>query len=135
MFRLLVVEDQIEFYRDYMLRIFEKSLPMKAISITHSPTLNAALEALREPWDMILMDYSMGPRIQFIGDPVQDGADLTRFRRAIEQDSKLGKSFILGIHSNQVGNLRMQERGTNSTVQKIQVLEMVKLIRGELKKT
>jgi len=133
MFRLLVVEDQADFYEDYLLRIFEKLLPMEKISVVHVPTLDAALTALREPWDVILMDYSMGPGTDFLGDPVRDGADLTAFRRAVEETQEdIPKSFILGTSSNQVGNRLMLERGADNAVLKLQVPEMAKIIRGAL---
>lgn len=133
MFRLLVVEDQAEFYQDYLLRIFEKMLPMETISVVHVPTLDAALVALVGEWDMILMDYSMGSKTEFMGDPVRDGADLVRFRRAVEQQAAAPPAFILGTSSNQVGNRLMQEVGANNTVLKLQVPEMAKLIEGALK--
>jgi CheY-like chemotaxis protein len=133
MFRLLVVEDQADFYEDYLLRIFEKLLPMEKISVVHVPSLDAAITALPEPWDVILMDYSMGPGTTFLGDPIRDGGDLTALRRAIEENQDIPKAFILGTSSNQVGNRLMQERGADNTVLKIQVPEMAKLIGGVLK--
>jgi CheY-like chemotaxis protein len=133
MFRLLVVEDQADFYEDYLLRIFGKLLPMEKISVVHVPSLDAAITALSEPWDVILMDYSMGPGTTFLGDPIRDGSDLTALRRAIEETQNLPKAFILGTSSNQVGNRLMQERGADNTVLKIQVPEMAKLIEGALK--
>jgi CheY-like chemotaxis protein len=133
MFRLLVVEDQADFYQDYLLRIFENMLPMETISVVHVPSLDAALAALSDPWDMILMDYSMGPKTEFMGDAVKDGADLISFRRAIEQTQGVPKAFILGTSSNQVGNRLMQERGADNTVLKLQVPQMAKMIEGALK--
>lgn len=133
MFRLLVVEDQAEFYQDYLLRIFEKMLPMETISVVHVPTLDAALVALVLEWDMILMDYSLGAKTEFLGDPIRDGADLVAFRRAVEAQNGMPTAFILGTSSNQVGNRLMQERGASNTVLKIQVPEMAKLIEGALK--
>lgn len=134
MYRLLVVEDQTEFYQDYLLRIFERTLPMETISIVHVPTLNAALMALLEPsWDMILMDYNLGPKAEFLGDPVRDGADLIAFRRAAERTQPLPKAYILGIGGNQVGNQLMLAKGANHVVLKIRISEMVDLIRGMIK--
>ena len=133
MFRLLVVEDQTEFYEDYLLRLFQKLLPMEKISVVHVPTLEAALEALQEPWDFILMDYSLGAKTDFMGDPIRDGADLVLFRRAVEQQRKQPTAFILGISSNRVGNRLMQERGASNTLLKLEVPQMAKLIEGALK--
>ena len=134
-FRLLVVEDQAEFYQDYLLRIFENLLPMETISVVHVPTLDAALVALLEPWDMVLMDYGMGAKTEFMGDPIRDGADLVSFRRGVEHKRGLPQAFILGTSSNEVGNRLMQERGANNTVLKLQVPQMAKLIEGALKKS
>jgi len=133
MFRLLVVEDQAEFYQDYLLRIFENLLPMEKISVVHVPTLDAALVALKEPWDFVLMDYSLGAKTEFMGDPIRDGADLISFRRAVEQGQEVAKAFILGTSSNRVGNQLMQERGADNTVLKLEVPQMAKLIEGALK--
>jgi CheY-like chemotaxis protein len=133
MFRLLIVEDQTDFYEDYLLRIFTKLLPMEEISVVHVPTLEAAVVALPEPWDVILMDYSMGAGTTFLGDHVRDGGDLTALRRAFEETQDIPKAFILGTSSNQVGNRLMQERGADNTVLKLQVPEMAKLIKGALK--
>jgi len=133
MFRLLVVEDQVEFYEDYLLRLFGKLLPMEKISVVHVPTLDAAIVALQEPWDFILMDYSLGPKTDFLGDPVRDGADLVAFRRAVEESRSMPKAFILGVSSNQVGNKLMQDRGADNTVLKLAVPQMTTFIKEALK--
>jgi len=136
MFRLLVVEDQVDFYQDYLLRIFGKLLPMESISVVHVPTLDAALVALQERWDFILMDYSLGAKTKFLGDPVRDGVDLIAFRRAIEEANDgcggIPVAFILGTSSNEVGNRLMRGKGANATVLKIQVPEMANVIRRSL---
>ncbi len=134
MFRLLVVEDQVDFYQDYLLRIFGKLLPMESISVVHVPTLDAALAALQEQWDFILMDYSLGAKTKFLGETVRDGADLVAFRRAVEEQNGRTKCFILGTSSNEVGNRLMRGEGANTTVLKIQVPEMAKLIEEALEK-
>ena len=134
-FKLLVVEDQANFYQDYLLRIFENLLPMETISVVHVPTLDAALVALLEPWDMVLMDYGMGAKTEFMGDPVRDGADLVAFRREVEHKQGLPRTFILGTSSNQVGNRLMLERGADNTVLKLQVPQMTQLIKEGLKKS
>jgi CheY-like chemotaxis protein len=115
MFRLLVVEDQVEFYEDYLLRIFEKKLPMEEINVTHVPSLQAALVALLEPWDMVLMDYTLGPKAEFLGNPVYSGADLVVFRRAVEEAGKCPRTYILGNSGNDVANRLMKEVGANSS--------------------
>jgi CheY-like chemotaxis protein len=133
MFRLLIVEDQVDFYEDYLLRLFGKLLPLEKISITHAPTLDAALAALQEPWDAVLMDYSLGPKTEFLGESVRDGADLVRFRRAIEEKTGQPKAYIMGMSSNNVGNRLIQERGADTSLLKLQVPEMAKLISGRIK--
>ena len=133
MFRLLIVEDQVDFYEDYLLRVFAKLLPLEKISIVHAPTLDAAITALQEPWDAILMDYSLGPKTEFLGEPVRDGADLVRFRRTIEAQTKQPGAFILGMSSNSVGNKLIQERGADTTLLKLHVPEMAKLIAERIK--
>ena len=134
MFRLLVVEDQADFYQDYLLRVFEKLLPMEKISVVHVPTLDAALVALQERWDFILMDYSMGAKTDFLGDPVRDGGDLVAFCRAIEKARGWHPgAFILGTSSNQVGNNLMRNRGASRTVLKLEVPQMATFIKGALK--
>ncbi len=135
MFRLLVVEDQADFYQDYLLRVFENLLPMEKISVVHVPTLAAALVALQEQWDFILMDYSMGAKTDFLGDPVRDGGDLVAFRRAIELDRGLPGSWILGTSSNQVGNTLMLGRGADDAVLKLEVPQMAAQIGEVLKKS
>ncbi len=134
MFRLLVVEDQVDFYNDYLLRIFEKLLPMEKIFVAHSPTLNSALEALQEPWNMILMDYNMGAAVTLLDSPIRDGADLVRFRRGIEAQMPRRLAFILSTSSNRVGNQLMAEQGADAQVLKIQVPMMAQIIAEELKK-
>ncbi len=133
MFRLLVVEDNVDLYQDYFLRLFENLLPMEEISLVHVPTLRAACQALLEPWDFILMDYALGPKCDFIDDiTVRDGADLARFRRSVEEKQEVAKAFILGTSSNQVGNRRIQESGADNTLLKLQVVEMAQLIKGQM---
>ena len=133
MFRLLVVEDNADLYQDYFLRLFENLLPMEEISLVHVPTLRAACQAMLEPWDFILMDYALGPKCDFREDiMVRDGADLTRFRRAVESDHDVAKAFILGTSSNQVGNRLIQEGGADNTLLKLQVVEMAQLIKEQM---
>ena len=132
MLRVLVVEDHIKFYQNYMLRFFGKLLPMEKISLVHVPTLNAALVALLEPWDMIFMDYSLGAKTEFLGDPVLDGADLVSFRRSVEETKDTPHAFILGTASNSIGNLHMLDRGADHALLKNKVPEMAKLVRGAL---
>jgi CheY-like chemotaxis protein len=133
MFRLLIVEDQVDFYEGYLLRLFGKLLPLEKISIVHAPTLDAAIAALQEPWDAVLMDYSLGPKTEFLGEPVRDGADLVRFRRAVEEKTGQPQAFIVGMSSNGVGNRLIQERGADAAMLKLHVPEMAKLIAARIK--
>jgi len=124
MFRILVVEDQEDFYKDYLLRIFEKLLPMEKVNITHVPTLGAALAALLEPWNMVLMDYTLGSKVEFLGDTVRDGADLVRFRRAVEAENALSPAYILGTSGNDVANRLLMGVGANDACLKLNVEDM-----------
>jgi CheY-like chemotaxis protein len=134
MLRLLVVEDQVEFYEDYLMRFFEKLLPMETISVVHVPSIDSALTALREPWDVVLMDYTLGPRAEFLGDPVLNGADLVAFRRAIEAKEMVPKAIIFGTSASAVGNRLMVSKGADVGVSKLNVEEMAGRIEGVLKK-
>lgn len=133
MFKLLVVEDKIDFYEGYLLRIFETLLPMEKISVTHVPTLGAATAVLLEPWDAMLVDFSLGARVKFDDETIRDGGDLIAYRRGAEKDQRVPKTLILGMSSNQAGNRAMKDRGADGTVLKIQVPEMAALIKGALK--
>ena len=108
---------------------------MEAISVVHVPTLDAALVALQEQWDFVLMDYSLGTRTDFLGDPVRDGGDLVSFRRAVEQTRDVPKAYILGTSSNQISNQLMEKRGADAAVLKLEVPRMAELIKGALKKS
>ena len=124
MFRLLVVEDQIAFYEDYLMRFFGRLLPMEKISVTHVPTIKAALVALLEPWDVILMDYQMGSLARFLGDPVRNGADLTSFCRAVEQQRQYPASRIVGTSSTEVGNRFIRAKGADCSFLKLHVEDL-----------
>ena len=132
MFRLLVVVDDGDYYQDYLLRIFEKLLPMEEISITHISTIAGALGALQEAWEMILMDYSLGPKADFLGDVVRDGKDLIAFRRAIERREGTGTATIVGISSNRVGNDLLREQGANCFFSKLSVELIALCIKKEM---
>jgi CheY-like chemotaxis protein len=135
MFRLLVVEDGDVFYEDYLLRIFKKTLPMDKITIVRAANLDQALEALPEAWDMVLMDYSMGPITELSGEPVRNGADLTRYRRVLEQtaDKELTPAVIVGISSSTASNRLMSSQGADRTLSKLEAETMARLIKGALK--
>lgn len=133
MFRILIVEDNAYLYQDYILRLFTELLPMEKISMVHVPTLQAACQVLQEPWDCILMDYFMGAKYNFMGGiTIRDGADLTKFRRALEETKGIPESYILGTSSSEVGNEFIRESGANSSILKLKVAGMAKLIEGLL---
>jgi len=126
--RVLIVEDNVDLYNDYMLRILSNVLPMDKIHLEHAIDLLGAAEKLTEKWDVILMDYSLGKSaVSFYDDKIKDGADLVALRRAIEEN-KEESSFIIGTSSNQVGNRLMVERGADTSYLKLHILEIAKEI-------
>ena len=143
MFRLLVVEDQVDFYQDYLIRIFTQMLPMDKIVLTHAPDLQTALAALaEESWDLVLMDYALGPKFNFHGVPIRDGTDLVAFRRCLEgpPDSKDRKPRIRvwGIAAHTASNRLLIEAGADNAWTKNEVpalaVALRTLLRGHGKK-
>lgn len=131
--KILVVEDNMEFCSDYLLRIFSNLLPMEQLELTHTVDIESTVESLQEPWDVVLMDYVLpGPVRVPPEDPagllIKDGASLTRLRRQLEQAKKLKPAFIIGTSSHQVGNRCLMEAGANISYLKLQVPEMAREI-------
>ncbi len=137
MFRVLVIEDQTEFYQNYLLRIFSTVLPMDRIQFTHVVNIAGGLENLGEAWDVILMDFALGAAytVNETNSVFRDGSDLVRLRRRLEADINKGgegdvlpPSFIIGISSHQVGNRAIVDAGADASLLKIHVTEMAKEI-------
>jgi CheY-like chemotaxis protein len=135
MFRLLVVEDHDDFYEDYLLRIFKKTLPMDKITIVRAADLAQALEVLPEPWDMMLMDYSLGAATEYHEETVKNGADLVGIRRVMETkpEGAIKMSYIVGMSSNGASNRLILHQGADRTISKLEVERMSRLVKGAMK--
>lgn len=142
MLKILVVEDDLSYYEDYLLRLLGNLLPMEKLEFTHTTSIAGALEKMsHELWDVILMDYAMGPAIKVEETKVviRDGKDLVAFRRSVETapsgtapGEKMPASFIIGTSSNQVGNRLMVEAGANTSSLKNDVQAMAQEISQRL---
>jgi len=129
--RVLIVEDNVDIYDDYLFRIFNNLLPMDRIEVEHSATLSEAVSKIQEDWDVILMDYALGKAINHEGHKIKDGADLVEMRRIIEEKSG-NQSFIIGMSSHEVGNRLMIYKGADSSYLKLHVTEMAREIENLL---
>jgi CheY-like chemotaxis protein len=140
MLRLLIIEDLDDIYQYYE-RILTNLLPREKIEITRTATIQDSLEVIREPWDVILMDYAMGDFASLEGEPIKNGADLVKVRRAVEanpvvEDGKvtnaLVPSFIIGTSSSMVTNEYLVRDGADTSLLKSAVPEMAREIERRL---
>jgi CheY-like chemotaxis protein len=142
MLRLLIIEDLDDIYQYYE-RILTNLLPKEKIEITRAATLRDSLELIREPWDVILMDYAMGDAASIEGDPIKNGADLVKVRRCVEainacevEDGKVTEalvpSFIIGTSSSMVTNEYLVRDGADTSLLKSAVPEMAREIERRL---
>lgn len=131
MLRLLIVEDLDDIY-EYYERILINLLPKEKIEITRASTILDTLELIREPWDVILMDYALGEAASIENDPVRNGADLVKVRRAVEQGEMLATSFIIGTSSSMVTNEYLVKGGADTSMLKNAVPEMAREIERRL---
>lgn len=140
--KILVVEDNVAFYKDYFLRILGNLVPVEEIEhpFFHVDSLEKGLLNLHLPWDMIVLDHSFPENAKFpVEDPngriVKDGADLAEIRRTLEADPKnnLRPAYIMAISSTQVGNRAIMAKGGNVAYLKLQVPEMAAEINSMLK--
>jgi hypothetical protein len=135
MFRLLIIEDQDDFFENYLLRLFGLLLPMEGIAFERAATLPEAGQRLLENrWDLILMDYTIGPRVEFLGDLLRNGADLTRLRRGVEVERHWNRAFVAGTASSGVGNRAIFEAGAQKIYLKSEVEKMAELIKFRMEK-
>jgi len=111
-FRVLVVEDMQVLY-DLMLQTFEKSFSMEKFEFTNVKSIPAALDALEQDWDAILMDYYLGvPFGERQGLSFEHGADLITYRRTLEKDDpQKKKAYIIGISGSELRNQEMVAAG------------------------
>lgn len=127
--KVLIVEDVDELY-EYYLQIFEHELPVEEIEFTRASSIQAAVELLPEPWDVILMDYGLGETVVLDKMKFKNGRDLVAFRRALEVSrGDVSRCYILGISSNGVGNDLMVESGANHGLLKLLIPEMADVLK------
>lgn len=130
--RVLIAEDVDELY-EYFLRIFENLLPVEEVEFTRASSVQAAVEILPEPWDVILMDYSLGAPATLNEMNFRTGKDLVAFRRTLENSQGAApRSFIVGISSNGVGNDLMVEEGADLGLLKLLVPEIAAVLKEQL---
>ncbi len=135
MLKLLVVED-VDLVYQYIERILTNLLPKERLEITRAATLRDSLELIREPWDVILMDYAMGDSATLEDAVIRTGADLVQLRRSIENTGDgLGgtaPAFIIGTSSATIHNEALVKQGADTSLRKDEVPEMAAEIRRRL---
>jgi len=96
-----------------MLQTFEKSFSMEKFEFTNVKSIPAALDALEQDWDAILMDYYLGvPFGERQGLSFEHGADLITYRRTLEKDDpQKKKAYIIGISGSELRNQEMVAAG------------------------
>ncbi len=130
--KVLIVED-VDDLHEYYLRIFEHSLPVEEVEFTRASSLQAAVAALPEQWDVILMDYALGEPATLDDMKFRNGKDLVAFRRALEGSrGDVSRCFIVGISSNGVGNDLMVDHGADLGLLKLRVPEMASVLKTRL---
>lgn len=129
--KLLIIEDLDEIY-EYYERILANLLPVERIEFTRAATIQDALELINEDWDVILMDYALGKNASIEGDPIRNGADLVKVRRALEQAQEKAPAFIIGTSSSTVTNEFLVKEGADTSLIKSSVPEMAREIERRL---
>jgi CheY-like chemotaxis protein len=119
MYRVLVVEDNTEFYEQELLRFFDKLLPMDKLEIVRAGGLEEALTMVAEPWDMVLVDYFLGAAALGLPTPdgeeskrVKHGADFVEVRRRVEAEGSQ-RATIVGISNVTIGNALIVKAGAD----------------------
>ena len=131
--KLLIVEDNDAFYEDYFLRLASRLLPMEKVELTRVSSVSAALQAIPEAWDFILMDYRLGPPAEVGEEKVRNGGDLVRYRRRLEEGPRIAPTAIIGMSSDGIGNQIMMEMGATASFSKLDVEPMCKYVKGLMK--
>ncbi len=134
--RVLVVEDNEELYQ-YFLRLFENLLDMEKFEFTHVSTIQGALDALSEEWDVVLMDYELGEAGEANGTQVRNGADLITYRRALEEMAaqegsghSLPKCQVIGTSSSRVSNNTLEKAGADLAYLKLEVPGIAEVLKS-----
>lgn len=138
--KVLIVEDNQELHK-YFMRIFENILDVAQFEFVCASTIQAALEVLPEQWDVILMDYDMGESAEIDQMTFRNGADLTAYRRSLEEmatqegaDQDCPRCQIVGTSSNTVSNMLMERQGADATFLKLNVPLLADFLNTRLKK-
>lgn len=130
--RILIIEDRQALADEY-LRIFSHILKGN-FSYTHVSTIERALTPLAEEnWDVIFIDNELGqgsvyPHNAEDGIKINNGYDLVKFRRDMEKDEGIERSYIVGIASNQVALGLFQNTRADDWFLKLFIPEMANLI-------
>lgn len=128
--RVLVVEDKPALYQEYM-NIFAHFLPLERMVFEHAATITGALEVIGEEWDVIVTGYSLGAKAPFRKRTIRNGADLVDTRRMVENERQGPKaSFIVGFSSSTATNELLERKGSNISLPKTRLIDMVRLIQG-----
>jgi CheY-like chemotaxis protein len=136
--RILTVEDNEEFYHTYLLRMFEKLLPVDKLQFVHTARVAEALELLQEKWALILMDYELPDTVKLA---LEDGKQLSMrhgnalvlFRREAEKQEGVPRTPIIGMASSRIGNHLLREAGADRAFLKLEVPEIARSIKDYLK--
>jgi len=82
------------------------------------------------------MDYALGEAASIENDPVRNGADLIKLRRAVEAANDgcggIERAFIIGTSSNMVTNEYLVKEGADTSMLKNAVPEMAREIERRL---
>jgi CheY-like chemotaxis protein len=112
--RVLVVED-LELLYEYLMNVFQNILPMEHFEFVNVQTTEAAVEALEEDWDAIIVDHHIGPGGPQVGEKrIRTGADLVTHRRQLEQSQpdKPG-ALLIAASANHVNNRYLLSAGAD----------------------
>jgi len=138
--RLLIIEDNVDLYNDYFIRLFANLLPMDQIEVVHAASLEDGVREMAKTFDVILVDYSLGAsytkEAEAEGEEARifrDGSELVAYRREMEGVvDGLTPAFIMGTSNNHVGNSLIEERGANTSYLKLHVVEIAEEIGKKL---
>ncbi len=131
--RILIVEDNSGIY-DYYMRFFNILLDMDQMEIVRARDMIEALPILAQQWDIILMDYDLGPAHVYEDTKFKCGADLIAYRIFLTNNVESVKPCVtIGTASHMVGNLAMVGAGADHSFRKDEVIKIAKAIEKTVK--
>jgi len=132
--KILVVEDVQAIY-EYYLRVFEQILPMADLEFTHAGSIQAACAVLENPFDIILMDYSLGAPFLAPGatKPIRNGAELIQVRLLLERRGVVRQALFFGTSSSKIGNDLLTRAGAHYIFHKTRVEELANALKTTYK--